>query len=800
MKKLFILISIVCFGLLQWHEVSAKHIVGGDITYRRLATVPGGARFEIALKIYRDSSSNVFFDNSILVGIFERNTNIRKDSIEIDTTSFGNLVLTGSDCLAPPEVTVDYCLYIDTIVLPNNPNGYYIMWERCCRNAAIINLQSPDDTGIAFYCEMPNPATINNSPYFANDPFPFMCENQNFVYDFHANDADGDALTYEIVTPYAGFLGYPTNPTPQAIAGILNSGPYPNAIWQSGFSVANVCGSITPLTVNPTTGLLSLKAENQGIYAMALVVHEFRGGIEIGSIRREIEFNVIICNGNAAPVVSFSSINSSNPDVGSGVISNHAVTFEIYETDSLCFNLTATDTDSMLITYSGDIFPGSGITPPYAIANNSIGQGSINTGFCWTTNCNHSRNNPYSVIYHVTDNGCPLNFEAFDTVYINVMPIPQISPANILCMELPDNNSIKVFFGNTFTTNRFFNYYVIWRSKNGAAFTPVDTVYNLAADNFFDASTPNNTVDDYCYYMVGYNKCGEQGIPSDTLCSINALNVSANYLVTASVTDNSKIQLNWEHFDNGPFSTFYFNRKDGEGDGYSPFLTLTAPVQDSIIDAAVNVNEKYYCYTLINQDYCGNLSPESNEACTVYLQGISLPLQNKLNWSEYKQWGGNVKQYEIWRSTSVNPVFSLVAQLSASELTYTDDDLPANAGTFNYYIISREDAGSFDASSTSNEITLEQQPSQFIPNAFSPNNDGVNEQWFAVSSFVKDYSVSVFNRWGNLVFESNNPSIKWDGNFKGNPAPSGTYLYLIKYTGYHDSSEKILKGQVAIVR
>ncbi|MBK7855751.1 MAG: hypothetical protein IPJ79_13435 [Bacteroidetes bacterium] len=92
MKKfytvLFFLLCVCCT-----YEVIGKHIVGGDITYRRLSTVPGGASFEITLKIYRDSSSGVNFDPTILVGIFERNTNAKIDSIEIDSTAYGKVGL-----------------------------------------------------------------------------------------------------------------------------------------------------------------------------------------------------------------------------------------------------------------------------------------------------------------------------------------------------------------------------------------------------------------------------------------------------------------------------------------------------------------------------------------------------------------------------------------------------------------------------------------------------------------------------------------------------------------------------------
>lgn len=799
MKRIFL--SLIFLLFLGYASSSlGKHIVGGDITYKRLSTVPGGAKFQITLKIYRDSSSGVNFDPSILVGIFERNTNAKVDSIVIDSTQYGKVGLVGSLCLTPPEVAVDYYLYIDTITLNNNPNGYYIMWERCCRNSTVVNVKSPDDTGIAFYCEMPNPAIINNSPQFINEPFPFMCESQPFIYDFSAIDVDGDVLTYELVTPYAGFLGFPTNPTPQAIASVLTPGPYPNIQWQNGYSLSNVCNSVVPLTVNSSTGELSVKADYQGVYAIAVVVHEFRAGVEIGLIRREIEFNVIVCNQNPLPQISYSNINSANPNVGNGIPSNNVVNFEIYETDSLCFNLVVTDNDTLTVTYSGDVFIGSGIGAPYATTTNANGTGTIQTGFCWTAGCNHSRSTPYHVAYRIVDTGCPLPYDREDTIFINVLPIPQISAPSILCMEAVGSNGIKLYYQSTFSENRFFNYYVVWRSVAGNAFAAYDTVNNLFLNSYIDNSAPGSLSSDYCYYLVGYNKCNESGLASDTLCSIDALSDKANYLVSASVTNDNKVELDWEHFPDGVNSVFYFQRKAGEDDGYASYLKLNYPVQDSLIDANVSVNERFYCYKLTNEDFCGRFSTESNEACTIYLQGEALPLQNKIQWTSYKDWAGGVKNYEVWRSAGTSS-YSIIAVLPpTAELEYIDNDLSGTAGTYKYYVVAVEDTGSFNAVSRSNEIVLEQQPSVFVPNSFTPNNDGVNDNWFTISSFLKSFDLSVFNRWGNLVYSSTNTTQKWDGTFKGSKVPDGTYIYLIKYTGFDDASEKVITGQVSILR
>ncbi len=83
-----------------------------------------------------------------------------------------------------------------------------------------------------------------------------------------------------------------------------------------------------------------------------------------------------------------------------------------------------------------------------------------------------------------------------------------------------------------------------------------------------------------------------------------------------------------------------------------------------------------------------------------------------------------------------------------------------------------------------------------LPNAFSPNGDGLNDFFDYYSLFItteqhqgyNDYDIKINNRWGDQVFESNNMNLPWDGTYKNTPAPFGVYLYKIKFT---DGTEKV---------
>jgi gliding motility-associated-like protein len=85
----------------------------------------------------------------------------------------------------------------------------------------------------------------------------------------------------------------------------------------------------------------------------------------------------------------------------------------------------------------------------------------------------------------------------------------------------------------------------------------------------------------------------------------------------------------------------------------------------------------------------------------------------------------------------------------------------------------------------------------FIPNAFTPNGDGLNDTWNIPAMILyPDAVVTIFNRYGQAIYNSKNYiSHPWDGTYKGKQQPGGSYIYIIKF-----SSDNTEKGTVTIVR
>ena len=88
----------------------------------------------------------------------------------------------------------------------------------------------------------------------------------------------------------------------------------------------------------------------------------------------------------------------------------------------------------------------------------------------------------------------------------------------------------------------------------------------------------------------------------------------------------------------------------------------------------------------------------------------------------------------------------------------------------------------------------------YFPSAFTPNGDGLNDEFgpWGSLSLLKNYSFTIFGRWGEAVFQSANPYKKWDGKLNGNTFNTGTFVWMATYT--FNGIVQTQKGTVTILR
>jgi gliding motility-associated-like protein len=240
----------------------------------------------------------------------------------------------------------------------------------------------------------------------------------------------------------------------------------------------------------------------------------------------------------------------------------------------------------------------------------------------------------------------------------------------------------------------------------------------------------------------------------------------------------------------------------------------------SYVDTGL-VNGQEYCYyvrstgaysdpevvaPLINysQEVCGvpvDLTPPCVPTASID-NDCELPL-NTLFWTNPVNACGDddTWAYNIWFTDSLGGAFSLIATLTgAFDTTFAHTDGASVAGC---YAVSAIDSVG-NESALSNIVCGDNCPEYTLPNVFSPNGDGVNDLFgpFPYRG-VKEIDLQVFNRWGQLVFETRDPDINWNGTHKdnGEPLSDGVYFYICNVIFVRLAGDQVmtLKGYVHLV-
>lgn len=133
-------------------------------------------------------------------------------------------------------------------------------------------------------------------------------------------------------------------------------------------------------------------------------------------------------------------------------------------------------------------------------------------------------------------------------------------------------------------------------------------------------------------------------------------------------------------------------------------------------------------------------------------------------------------EYILYRK-DIDRDFQEVFRISSTQLT--DTTIPGGTKEVCYQIAYADECGNISA--LSGEICIVISTSLSIPNAFSPNGDGVNDIFKINDGIYANFRLSIFNRWGTLLFSSTDPTQGWDGDFEGQPVNSGTYLYQLTF-------------------
>lgn len=115
----------------------------------------------------------------------------------------------------------------------------------------------------------------------------------------------------------------------------------------------------------------------------------------------------------------------------------------------------------------------------------------------------------------------------------------------------------------------------------------------------------------------------------------------------------------------------------------------------------------------------------------------------------------------------------------------------------NVYRVTAYKNGNNQITSTSNYAEVIPPVSIYVPNAFTPNGDGINDTFGVKGEGIRNFHLFIFDRWGEKIFETTNPRQTWDGLYGGEPAEQGTYVVQVYAYGLAKSARN---ASVTLVR
>lgn len=358
MNKIFLTLVLMVSMTLS---VVATHIVGGEMSYVGL----GNNNYQFTLNIYRDclppsqgggNPQALQQDNPAFISVFRGNS-----LYSVDSFFYSSILLIpanfSNDCINnPPNTCISRIQFVFNLQLPSSPLTYTILSQRCCRNETINNVNNPGNTGSTYFCTVPpTPVICNNSATFINYPPQIICANNPFYYDHSAIDPDGDSLSYEFCNALVG--GDPADPKP-----IITSFPSMASVsYKSPFSAAMPMSGLPPLTIDPTTGIITGTPNMQGRFVVTICCTEWRNGVAINSVSREFQFVVTNCS---KAVVANIPVLSQEPNTHIIECKSYTVNFQnwsaggfTYEWD---FGVTGINTDTSTLFQPSYTYPDTG--------------------------------------------------------------------------------------------------------------------------------------------------------------------------------------------------------------------------------------------------------------------------------------------------------------------------------------------------------------------------------------------------------------------------------------------------------
>ena len=752
MRKLMLILGMVfCFAF----TARATHQRAAEITYTWL----GGNAYEFTLTCYTYTPSPA---------------GLQRDSLLVQ---WGD----GNEEYIPRVVMQnlgdDYTLNVYKQIHNFSSSGSYtISMEDANRNFGVINV--PNSVMVPMHIETElviNPFLgYNNSVQLLNAPVDKGCVGKLYLHNPSAYDPDGDSLSYKLIN-CKGLDGLDI----------------------PGYSFPEASHSFE---IDPVTG--ELRWENpllQGEYNVAFMVEEWRHGVKVGSVIRDMQILISACSNNL-PEIQCDDF------------------YCLVAGEQLGFVISASDPDGNQVTLTASGAPFEvAVSPAVLNPETAIGL-NPQMEFVWNTSYAHIRNTPYQVVIHAKDDDTPVSLTNVKTVTINVMA-PKIQgltaevhghDATLSWMPYLCPNAVAL---------------LVYRKAGCDGYEPdpcetgiregyqlLTTLNNVAATSYTDLDLPQGMA--YEYRVLAQFPDGALSIVSDAACVM----LKNDCPLMTHVTNDSIDLVS------GHVVTCWAEPKEIDEQYVAPFsysLTRILNGETSVVyegtdttflDANIDLSEaNTLVYKVEMRDAQQQLMGTSATASAVMLSVNGFNEEANLSWTEAVPW--LIDSTQVYKEEDGRFVY--VASVTTME--YADTEVESDetyryyVRTFGHYTIEGvlHPLVNYSAIKTV-RIGHEEPTEEFsytLPNVITPNGDGFNDVFepkVTGLSLITGAKTVIFNRWGNILFDTDDPLIQWDGKSKQTKmdCPPGTYFYVtdITYVGVTGEESLHLQGSITIVK
>jgi len=551
MKTIYSILLIVCIAVTN---AFATHNRAGEITYRQLTDLT----FEVTIITYTATGPGNTADRPQLEILWGDNT--------------GDILPRVEEVFLPDYYKRNR--YVGVHTYPG-PGIYTLVVEDPNRNFGVENIPNSVNTLFAISTTMQINAALgsNSTPVLTQPPVDKAAVGQLFIHNPGAFDPDGDSLAYKL-TICRGENGEPIE----------------------GYTFPEASNS---LTMNELTGDLVWNTPMYtGVYNIAMIIEEWRKGIKIGEIIRDMQIEVYDTD-NHAPQINAQEVIC--------ILAGTKL--------EMPFTVTDDDGDSLSITANGGPFI---MTERAAIIESEYtGNGTATGLFTWQTVCEHVRRQPYIVNIKAEDDNSEVHL-----VYIKNISIYVVGPA----VENVNISSGNDFITLSWTPDACYNVtgYNVYRRINPSGFVPDSCEVGVPEETGYTlvktvaGHTTTTYIDDndgvglsqgfvYCYIITPVFPDGIEGYASEEVCTqlVRGIPTITNVSVLETSVDEGRIYLAWSkptEFDAiaapGPYKYLIYRSEGLFGENLERIDSL-AGINDTIYyDSLLNTLENPYSYRI----------------------------------------------------------------------------------------------------------------------------------------------------------------------------------------------------------